>query len=61
MSKQLEIKLVKSTIGRLPKHIDIVKNLGLTKINRTVIHPDNPAIRGMIKQVDYLVQVEEVK
>jgi large subunit ribosomal protein L30 len=59
MTKQLEIKLVKSIIGRIPKHIDIIKILGLTKINRTVLHPDNPAIRGMIKKVDYLVQVEE--
>lgn len=60
MSKQLQIKLVKSINGRLPKHIDIIKILGLTKINRTVLKPDNPAIRGMIKKVDYLVQVEEV-
>lgn len=61
MSKLLEIKLVKSIIGRKPRHIEIARNLGLTKINRTVVHPDNPAIRGMIKCVDYLVQVEEKK
>ncbi|OGV26783.1 MAG: 50S ribosomal protein L30 [Legionellales bacterium RIFCSPHIGHO2_12_FULL_37_14] len=61
MSKQLEIKLVKSLIGRLPNHITIAKQLGLTKLNRVVVHNDNNAIRGMIKKVDYLVEVQEKK
>ncbi len=57
--KQIQIKLVKSLIGRKPKHIAIAKQLGLKKMNSTVIHNDNPAIRGLINEVQYLVEVEE--
>lgn len=57
--KQIKIKLVKSIIGRVPKHIEIVKQLGLRKLNSTVIHNDIPAIRGLINVVSYLVEVEE--
>lgn len=56
---KLKIKLVKSLIGRLPKHIDMVHQLGLRKINREVIQPDNPAIRGLIRQVAYLLDVKD--
>lgn len=57
--KQLKITLIKSTIGRSVKHINIVKQLGLKKINSTVNQPDNPAIRGLVNTVSYLVRVEE--
>lgn len=59
MSKKIKITLVKSTIGRKPKHVHIVKQLGLGKLNSSVIQNDIPAIRGLINQVVYLVQVEE--
>ena len=59
MNKTVQIKLVKSLIGRLPKHIDIAKQLGLRKINSTVVHQDIPAIRGLINAIYYLVEVEE--
>ena len=59
MSKTIKITLVKSTIGRIPKHREIVKQLGLRKINSTVIHNDNPSIRGLVNLVSYLLQVEE--
>ncbi|CAM4373385.1 50S ribosomal protein L30 [Legionella lytica] len=59
MEKKLKITLVKSTIGRKPKHISIVKQLGLGKTNSCVFHNDTPAIRGLINMVDYLLLVEE--
>ena len=59
MSKKLKITLVKSTIGRKPKHVEIVKQLGLGKLNSSVIHQDIPAIRGLINTIPYLLQVEE--
>ncbi len=55
----VQIQLVKSLIGRLPKHIEIAKQLGLRKMNATVTHNDNPCIRGLINQISYLVKVEE--
>ena len=56
----LKITLVKSTIGAVPKHKKTVEALGLRKLNKTVELPDNAATRGMIKQVQHLVKVEEV-
>ena len=55
----LKITLVKSTIGAVPKHKKTVEALGLKKLNKTVVLPDNAATRGMVKQVQHLVKVEE--
>lgn len=55
----LKVTLVKSTIGAVPKHKKTVEALGLRKLNKTVVLPDNAATRGMIKQVQHLVKVEE--
>ena len=55
----LKVTLVKSTIGAVPKHKKTVEALGLRKLNKTVELPDNPATRGMVKQVEHLVKVEE--
>lgn len=57
--KMLEIKLVKSTAGRLVKQQRTVEALGLKKIGQTVTHPDNAATRGMIHTVAHLVEVKE--
>ena len=59
MADKLKITLVKSTIGAVPKHVKTVEALGLKKVNKTVEMPDNAAVRGMDKQVSYLVKVEE--
>jgi large subunit ribosomal protein L30 len=56
----LKITLKKSTIGAVPKHRKTVEALGLRKPNTSVVKEDNAAIRGMIKQVSYLLKVEEV-
>ena len=55
----LKITLVKSTIGAVPKHKKTIEALGLTKMHKTVELPDNAATRGMIKQVQHLVKVDE--
>ena len=57
--KRIKITLVKSPIGCVPKHRKIVEALGLRKLHHTVDMPDNAAIRGMVRQVAYLVKVEE--
>lgn len=59
MNKTIKITLVKSLIGRLPKHILIAKQLGLGKMHRTVVHQDIPAIRGLVNAIHYLLDVEE--
>ena len=56
---ELKVTLVKSTIGAVPKHIKTVEALGLKKVNKTEVLPDNAATRGMVQQVRHLVKVEE--
>lgn len=58
-NKTLKVTLVKSTIGAVPKNKKTVEALGLRKLHKTVELPDNPAVRGMIRQVGYLLKVEE--
>lgn len=58
--KKLKITLVKSTIGAVPKNKAIVQSMGLRKIGSSVILPDNDATKGQIRQVGYLLKVEEV-
>ena len=58
---KLNVTLVKSTIGAKPKQRLTAKALGLTKLNKTVVQEDNPAIRGMITKITHLVKVEEVQ
>ncbi len=60
MADKLKITLVKSPIGAKPKHRRTVEALGLRKMHKTVEMPDNPAVRGMIAQVGYMLKVEEV-
>lgn len=59
--KQLKVTQKKSLISRRGEHHRTMKALGLRRINHSVIHNDTPQIRGMIHQVSYLVDVEEVK
>ena len=58
--KKLKITLVKSTIGAVPKNKAIVESMGLRKIGRTIILPDNDATRGQIRLVNHMLKVEEV-
>ena len=58
--KKLKITLVKSPIGAVPKHRATVEAMGLRKLNKSIILPDNAATRGQIQQIRHLVKVEEV-
>ena len=59
MAGSIKIMLAKSMIGRPEKHRKILRGMGLTKLNRTVVLKDTPAIRGMIEAVSHLVHSEE--
>ena len=56
----LEITQIKSAIGRLPAHRGTLRALGLKRIRHTVVHEDNPVIRGMVRKVAYLVEVRPI-
>ena len=57
----LKIQLIKSPIGHKPKAKATILALGLKKLNHTVFKTDTPQIRGMIKKVNFLINVSEVK
>ena len=59
MANKLLVTLTRSVIGRPGDQRETVKALGLRKLNQTVEHPDNAAIRGMITKVAHLVTVKE--
>ena len=56
--KKIKVTLVKSIIGTKQDHRATVRGLGLRKLNRSSELLDTPAVRGMIKKVQYLVKVE---
>jgi large subunit ribosomal protein L30 len=58
---KLKITQVRSTINRHENQKRTMKALGLRKLHQTVIHEDQPQIRGMIRTVFHLVEVEDVK
>ena len=60
MAGKLKITQTKSTISHIARNRATVKALGLHGIGSTSILPDNPAVRGMVRQVRFLVTVEEV-
>ena len=60
MSKKLKIKLKKSLIGKNEKQRTVIRTLGLRKTNSVVYHTDTPQIRGMVKMVSFMLDIEEV-
>jgi large subunit ribosomal protein L30 len=55
----LRIKQVRSLSGRPAKHRATMEALGFRHHQQTIVHQDNPAIRGMLFQVRHLVDVQE--
>ncbi|AWN22097.1 50S ribosomal protein L30 [Deinococcus irradiatisoli] len=54
----MKITLKRSVIGRPQNQVDTVKALGLKKIGDSREVSDSPAIRGMVKTVQHLLEVE---
>jgi len=57
---KLRITWKKSTIGYEQDQRRTIKALGLRRLHQSVEHQDTPVIRGMVKKVRHLVEVEEV-
>ena len=58
MSDKIKVTLVRSGIGKNKKIRETLKGLGLTKLHKTVVLKNTPAIRGMIEKVSFMVRVE---
>jgi large subunit ribosomal protein L30 len=60
-TKRLRVTYVKSAIGYNVKQKQTIEALGLRRLQQVIVHPDTPAVRGMLNKVSHLVQVEEVE
>jgi large subunit ribosomal protein L30 len=58
---RLKVTQIRSLIGCKQNQRDTVRSLGLKRIRDVVIKEDRPEIRGMVRTVTHLVQVEEVE
>jgi large subunit ribosomal protein L30 len=57
---KLKVTQVRSAVTRGQKQRGTIRALGLRRIGDTSVHEDRPEIRGMIRAVNHLVEVEEV-
>ena len=57
---KLAIRQRKSAIGRASKQQRTLLALGIRRMHQEVLHEDTPQIRGMIRSISHLLEVEEV-
>jgi large subunit ribosomal protein L30 len=60
MAKPIQVKLVRSPIGRPEKHRKVLRALGLTRLNKTVQLYGTPPVLGAVRKVIHLVEVREL-
>ena len=60
MPGKLRVTQTRSRISQIARNRATVRALGLHRIGHTVEIPDNPATRGMVRQVQFMVAVEEL-
>ncbi|NGZ61517.1 MAG: 50S ribosomal protein L30 [Nitrospira sp. LK265] len=53
----VRVTLRRSPIGTPERHRLVLRSLGLRRIRQTVVHPDSPQVRGMIRKVGYLLEI----
>lgn len=54
---EIVVKQIKSSIGCTPKQKKNLRALGLRKLGAKRKHQDTAVIKGMIRKVDFLVEV----
>ncbi len=60
MAAKLKVTQTRSTISHIARNRATIKALGLHGIGSTSVVADNDATRGMVRQVRFLVTVEEI-
>ena len=56
---QVKIQYYRSMIGYAKKQKEIIKSLGITKLNQTITRPDSAATRGVVNKVPHLLRIVE--
>jgi len=59
VASKLKVTLVRSLIGRLPKHRACARGLGLRRVHQTVEVEPTPQNLGMVRRISYLLRVED--
>ena len=59
MANTITVTLRRSSIGRPQDQRATLKGLGLTKLNKPVTLENSPAVRGMIKKVIHLLEIND--
>jgi large subunit ribosomal protein L30 len=59
--KKIRIKQVRSKIRRPKNQKLTLEALGLHRIDQVVEHNATPSVLGMVKTVNHLISVEEIK
>lgn len=59
VARPLKVTWVRSTIGHRAGARGTIRALGLHRLNQTVEVADTPVLRGMLRRVAFLVDVEE--
>jgi large subunit ribosomal protein L30 len=54
---QIKIQYYRSVIGYSKKQKEIIKSLGITKMNQVITRPDSPAARGIVAKVPHLLRI----
>ena len=55
----VKVRLRRSAIGTSPRQRLTLRGLGLTRLGKSVILKDSPAVRGMLRAVAHLVEAED--
>jgi large subunit ribosomal protein L30 len=59
MAATLRITYRKSAIGYSQRQKDTIRSLGFRRLGQTLEVADSPTVRGMVRHVQHLVDVEE--
>ncbi|MBF0287195.1 MAG: 50S ribosomal protein L30 [SAR324 cluster bacterium] len=60
MSQKIKVKLIRSTIERSENQKANLKGLGLKRINQERILKNTACVRGMIRKVQHLVEIQTI-
>ena len=59
MAATLKLKQVKSANGSSHKQRASLRTLGLGRIGKSAERPDDPAVRGLVRSVEHLIEVDD--
>jgi len=59
MAGTLKLRQVRSANGSSRKQRESLRALGLGRIGRSAERPDDPAMRGLVRSVEHLIEVQD--